>query len=1213
MERMTHPAVHELKRLQRRVRRRALAFGLFGWCATVVPLGTATVWLAGGEAVRGGFIAAGLSVSLLAALLGAAFHHLWRPWRRYAGLRAFALRVEASGRFDNLLVAAEEAARSPERWPADDVVARELARRLDARAAQLLVAVTPAQVHPLRGLRLRALALGTGIVAAVSLAAISPATVVRGLTLLSDPLGADGARAAAGLFAEPAPAWVLFSGDVTLGARDFAVDPQSVRCEVRFGAAAWTTFLARPGAAPAGDAGTPDLTPAGRRWTATVSDVREDFSWRFRRGDVVTATGQVAVRRPPLLAQLSARVEPPAYTGLPATEVERLPALSEVPAGSRVTLTGRAGHDLAAAWLALVGGDSLAMKVDGNSAKASLVVATDISFTVGLRDGFGLQTRDPLEYRLGALADQPPGVLLTRPGDDGRLPLDGKISLLVEAGDDFGLQRLDLIAGPAGAAAGAPVAFGPRTNGAWQEVRTAAGDLRLRAQVLDGTGLPLRATVALDLEAGALDLVPGDVLEIVVEARDNRAPGGGQVTRSTVLRLALPSASSVLAAQADSARASRDQLEDARNRSRRLDDDLERLTRELLKNPVTDWARQQEIEAALARQQAMQKELARVAEELRRQMEELARGGLTSESQMERSEQLADLLTPPTSEPLEDLLKRLEAADGKLAPEDVARAMEEVSQAQKDLARRLDAALAVMKRMAEEQSLEGMTAMLEDLMRKQQELADLSRQMEKSPPSDRAAANAEMARRQEALSRELDELRSKLEQALARNSETKDGGSESDPGEKSPSSPSSESPSAKSESGSESKSESKSASKSSSAQEKALREALDKLKKQQSEGSMDQASRALQQMDPKEAARMQQQALRDLGSLYSVLVASQQAMQSALKMEQVSSLRGLAADLLALSGRQEELGTRIPAQLQDVRNVELTRQQHRLQKAAVGTRERLSELTREAPNRILKLLEKLDGLIEEMGGGVRALDEGRAAAARESAGRSLAECNRIVIGLLTEAQMSSSGGGGGGGQQSASEQLQELARQQAQLNGATEELRQMLADRGISQSARAQMQRLGQEQARLGQELGRIAEEERKRPEGDGARLLGDVGELGRQMERVGGDLGDGQVDQETLQRQDRILGRLLDARNSVRERNYSSRRESRAATRTFGPQSGRTGSGEGEAGPDARQRYRRLEDAPLEYRELVRRYFAAIDSLRRGDTRGPGEPGVLP
>jgi hypothetical protein len=371
-------------------------------------------------------------------------------------------------------------------------------------------------------------------------------------------------------------------------------------------------------------------------------------------------------------------------------------------------------------------------------------------------------------------------------------------------------------------------------------------------------------------------------------------------------------------------------------------------------------------------------------------------------------------------------------------------------------------------------------------------------------------------------------------------------------------------------------------------------------------------------MDPEQAARMQQQALRDLGSLYSVLLASQQAMQSAMKMEQVSSLRGLAADLLALSSRQEELGSRIPVQLQDVRNLEITRQQHRLQKAAIGTRDRLAELVEEAPNRILKLLEKLDALVEEMGGGVRALDEGRAAEAREYSSRSLAEANRIVIGLLTEAQMNGSGSGGGGQPQSASEQLQEMVKRQAEMNGATEELRRMLADRGISQQARSRMQRLGQQQAELGKELSRLAEQEQERPAGEGPRLLGDMRELGREMERVGGELGDGLgdglVDQDVLQRQDRILGRLLDARNSVRERDYSSRRESRAASRLFQPQEGDAGRGEGDRDAGSRQRYQRLENAPLEYRELVRRYFAAIDSLQRSEAgRGVPRDGVLP
>lgn len=1217
-------AVHELERLRRRVRRRAFGHGLLGWGAVAAPVTTAAIWLAGGEHVHGGFLATGLSLSLLAALAGIAVHQVWRPWRRYSGRRAFARLVEARGDFGNVVVAADEADRHPERWPETDAVTHELARRREDRALTALAGLTPAMVHPVAGARRRGWALIAGLTAMGALALGWPDTLARGVALLADPRDSGGARMDGGLFAEPSAPWVAAGGQVTLGAADFAAESRATHCEIRFGDAAWTRVDAVPSPVAVDGPGAPGSTaaaaPAYRRWRAEVTDVREDFAWRFRRGETVTRTSRVIVRQPPLLSRLSAHVEPPDYMGLPVMDIERLPALSEVPIGSRVTLTGTAGHALSSAWLATGAGDSLVMSVHGVEATLAMTLETDLAFTVGLRDDYGLRSREALGYRLTASADRPPTVTLVRPGDDGRLPLDGHLNLLVEASDDFGLRRLDLWVATAegsvripsapavDARAAATIAFGPRATGRWLTLATADGSLRLRARASEASGLPLQAALTLEIEAGDLRLLPGDVLELAVEAWDNRAPGAGQMTRSEVVRLALPSAADVLAAQAESAERNRAELEEARRRNRELDADLQRLTRELMKNPAPDWARQQEIEAALERQQAMQKELARLAEELRRQMEELASGQLTSEAQLERTEQMSELLNPPSPEQLSSLLDKLARPEAQVAPDEVARAMDEVTRTQQDLARRLDAALALMQRMADEQQLEGLTSLLEEMMRKQQELADLSRRMDgqeapspegkrpdgADPEGDRqdgdrpqdereASAKAEdLARRQEALARELEQLREKLERALAEKSDVAAGQGDT---KKEP-----------------------------SAQEQALRDALEKLKQQQASGSMGKASQMLQQMDPRQAAQMQQQALRDLGSLYSVLLASQQAMQAAMKMEQVSSLRGLAADLLSLSERQEDLGGRIPVQLQDVRNVEVTRQQHRLQKAAMATRDELAKLLDEAPNRILKLLEKLDELIAEMGGGVRALDEGRAAAARESAGRSLAGANRIVIGLLTEAQMSGGGGGGGGQQQSASEQLQELARQQAELNGATEELRRMLADRGISQQARSQMQRLGQQQAELGRNLGRIQEQERQRPDGDGPRLLGDMEELGRQMERVGRDLGDGQVDQAVLERQDRILGRLLDARNSVRERDYSSRRESRSASRIYGTQQGEGRAAEEERRARTLRRYQRLENAPPEYRELVRRYFAAIDSmLQGGGERSDARDGVLP
>ena len=88
----------------------------------------------------------------------------------------------------------------------------------------------------------------------------------------------------------------------------------------------------------------------------------------------------------------------------------------------------------------------------------------------------------------------------------------------------------------------------------------------------------------------------------------------------------------------------------------------------------------------------------------------------------------------------------------------------------------------------------------------------------------------------------------------------------------------------------------------------------------------------------------------------------------------------------------------------------------------------------------------------------------------------------------------------------------------------------------------------------------------------------------------------------------ERILSRMLDARNSGRRRDYSTRRESKTASRLYDRQEGREGAVDDADDQRFRLRYQPLEKAPLEYRDLVRRYFTALDSLRRLDDLPPGD-----
>ncbi len=1250
-----------LRRLLSGTRRRALGHGLIRFGAVGGLMTLAAVWAVGGRTGPGAFNGWGLSLSLLVALVCLAWNLVYRPWRKLATTEQLARRIEQEADFANLVVAAEEAERLPERWPDGTPVAAELKRRLYRRAATVLELVTPAAILPVRYARTAATGLAVALILCAVLAVLRPADLAQGMRRLLHPAPEVNGGRGGGLFAVGGPREVIVGHDVALTGVDFTGAMEPVVTEVRVGNGTWQAVPTRRTPLLATPIGLPDPY---RQWQAAVEKVREDFAWRLRRGETVSAARQVRVRHHPLLAELAAQVTPPSYTRLPARDFARLPAWIEVPAGSRLRVSGRLNHPVVSAVMITDAGDSLALASDSLNVRGEVEVSSDRSFTIDLTDAFGLHNQAPLLYEVAAAPDQPPLVTLTRPDDDGILPLSGEFVLETESADDFGLTRLRLLtrtgaAVPRHAAAGEEWLGGvfwsgpgsPAASDKWLAIQTAAGVLRVRPTRLDSGDSPLRGRFRLDVRADGLDLVAGDGLDLLVEAVDNKQPAPAGRTRSARLRLQLPSAAEVLVTQDETNSKRTDELEEMRRRSRELNTDLDRLTRELMKNPVPDWARQQEMEAAIERQQKLQSELARVAEQLRRELEKLAQSQLASEAQLDKADQMSELLNQNNSAQLNELVQKLQEG-GQASPEDVARAMDEVARNQQDMARRLDAALAMLKRMAQEQELDGLTALLEKMIQKQQELVDLSRQLaeqqareeqaaaqapageqaadetpeagqegeqksgdqpdgeqqegeqqegDQSPSGDEAQADQqsgeqqdgqqqegdqqqgdapqptaeELARRQEALQKEMDQLQEQLEKALENLQKEN-----------------AENPSEANRQMAES-----------------VEKALDQVKKQQQENKMGKAGEQLQQMDPQKAAEMQEQALRDLGSLYSVLLKSQQAMQQAMKMEQVGSLRSLASDLLALSARQEEISQKIPPQLRDIRALDLTRSQHRLQKAAVNVRSGLSELMAEAPNRIMKLLKQLDGLIETMGSGLQAMEDNRVQVARRQARESLSQTNRIVIGLLTEAQMQGGGGGSGNPQQSLSEKLQQMAQQQAELNGVTEELRRMLADRGISQAARARMKRLGEKQAQMAGRMGELAEEERLQPEGE--RLLGDLAEMGNEMERISREIDDGLVSEETLVRQERILSRMLDARNSVRRRDFTSRRESQTSRRLYTEQSGRPGHERADANSPFRLKYQPLEQAPMEYRDLVRRYFAALDSL--GQLAGPPAAGDVP
>jgi len=1153
----------------RQARLRGGGGALLQTAALLLPwLGTCLLLLGWpGEAAPAGRIAVLLLVVVGAALIAA--ERVGPVWHRLRDRRRFSRALDRATGAGNLLVAAEEALRRPGRWRGDPV-ATAAADAVAAAAARRLEATSPGRALRLPGARPSlALLIGAVLLSLPALLLDAP-VLVRGWQRLQHPLSADWRPPRAGLYLVDGPGHVRAHADLELAALDFGTPRGPVRCELREGDGPWRSLAAEA---------VVDSVPAPcRHYRVVLRDVVHDLTYRFRRDGMQTPVRTVRVLRPPLLTHLAAVVTPPAYTGLPADTLPEVPAVVEALAGSHIRWRGVTNHPVTAAAAVTSLGDTVAWTVSGDTVRGEQRAERSLTWSLALRDTFGLTGGGEVHRRLTVLPDRPPTARLRGDRENGGV-LDGqRLELAAGADDDFGLSRLELLVRREAAAA--------RPDTSWQRITlwSSAEGARRGEFTLPGLGRlavategwpPAAGIVHLDgvlrLAVGGLSLLPGDALALCLEAVDNRPspPGRG---RSAVLRLVVPGRTDLLAGQLAAQDSQQTGLEALRREGEAVAEDLARLERQLRKDPAPDFARRQEIAAALQKQQELQRRLEELVRELQRQMEDAARRDLTTPELLDRMEQLAEELArtrdrrlQELQQQLQDALQRQQRAGGEQGDPRLADLVDRLRQRQREVLDRMERARSLMSELQQEQQMAGLASTLEELLRRQQALRDAAER----PRS--AAEAAEQARQQEALAAQLEALERQMRQALEQLGEPRPG-EQPTPAEQQ--------------------------------MRQALQEALAELERERPDERMRQAAGKMQSggESPPDAAAAQREALRSLASLYHIVVKGQQAMQMAMQQYAAETLRRLAFSLLTLSRRQEELAARIPDDLHTTRRPELPRQQKRILRHVVALREDLGSAVGASAKVPFRLLQQLDRVADQLDGALRNLTGGWGSQARNDARRGLGQINQLVTNMLTSAQMTGSGGQGSQQLPQLAQQLQQMSQQQAALNAATEALQRKLSEQATEQ-LRASMQRLQSQQQGLAGAA--RAADELKRSLPDGERLLGDLERLAQEMESVARALGAGEVDEQTLRRQERILGRLLDAQHSVRQKDFERRRRGEAARQPLARQQGRADNGD--PGRQGRLlRAARLQQVPQQYRDLVRQYYRAVGRWLTGDREVP-------
>jgi hypothetical protein len=660
------------------------------------------------------------------------------------------------------------------------------------------------------------------------------------------------------------------------------------------------------------------------------------------------------------------------------------------------------------------------------------------------------------------------------------------------------------------------------------------------------------ASGAFDWDLLPLRLSRGQSVVYRLSARDNDAVSGPKTGVTPVYLVTIGEQ----VGQPTTAQAAQEAATDETAGLEKLEQQAEELGRQL-DETVSRLQTGNLNEAERARREA---ELAEARRRIAEQADQVSRSFAESEQKLKaegvvppevrkKIEELHDLLQQAMNEDLRKTLEQLQEALKSLKPEDLQKSLQQARQSQEDFAQRLEQAIELLKRARLEQQIAQAAQQTEKLAGDQKQLNE---SREKLKPEQ-----ADQARSQSAEQKQLQDREARLESDLRKLAESAQQ-VDRQTGER-------------------------------------LGKTTQKLKDSGAQQSMQQAAERLQQGDPSGAQQPQESAESALNQTAGDLRQAQAGMGGGGAQAAARAAAQMTRDALYLSRQQEEvmqstdqlapMSSRSAARGKGERE-ELRREQETLEQSTRALAGRMKELGRQTPLMSPELVQKATRTADRMAQAAREAAAGAGPQATETQRGAMAGLNELADALAqlsNQAQQASQGSA----MQQLLQQLQQLAQQQQGLN---QETRQQ-GGQGSTPRRQGGQQKLAEDQRQIREALERLLQKA-----GQPSGLPDKLGDVPGRMKDVEQQLREDRLAKETLQRQQDILHRMLDAQRSVYQKNEERRERVSERPKPFRlppsppelrprtpPQTGpRMNAGD-------------TAELPLDFEDVVREYFRAL------------------
>ena len=865
--------------------------------------------------------------------------------------------------------------------------------------------------------------------------------------------------------------------------------------------------------------------------------VKEEQSERFH----------ITVTRAPILSRFQFKLNYPKYTQLsPQVLEENLGDVTTL-IGTMVHFEGDGNQPIASARLVFEESDPVKLTVsEGTRLSGSFIVQRSEKYHIELIDINSISNSQPIAYTIHAIEDTEPQIEIVAPGKD--IVLDDLmiVSLQLDAKDDYGVQKIQLV----------------------YRVESTDDDVVVPLKTWNPTDTPVFIEFPWDIDP--IGLYPGDIISYHAEAIDADNVSGPNIGKSNIYSIRFPTLAELYDAVESEQEAEMQGLEALHDAQAEQTAIIDELLDKIRKSQELTLKDEKLMERVLENQKEIEKTAKDLFEEMKQTTEQMEKQQLFDMQTVEKFQELQELMDQALSEEHKELLRKLaEALEMQELSEQEQKLME-ANFNQERFLQQLDRLKDLYKQMIIQQKLEAAVNQTKELAERQERLmeqlrnlAEQASQNSQSNPQDIDQRLKGLAKQEERITEEMNNLHQALDELGEEMSELENLKRVAD----------------------EIKRLNQFARDVRIAQD--LRSATQQMRGNQMQGAMESGAAAQQGLTELHQGLDNALEFMEGGNAEETLTAIRGAVRSGLYLSRTHEEAIEGTDEILQSGHGQYLPGEVK-QLQELAASELG--------LAAGLNllaDRLWELGTNQMQIDPKTVWRLNAAADAFERSARALEDRKPNLAVPIQKQGLADLNQAVADLL-EAMDQMNQQMGEAGMQNMLEQLEQLAQSQGQLNEMAQQLNQQMRRQGRTPSNEQMLQRMAYEQQMIREATERVADMMERLSE-----VLGDLNAVSEEMREVEGELQRGNLNQQVLNKQREILTRLLESSKSLQKREVSKRRKSEVA---------KTPTVAGDDAPpldpklletiqqiESSLRSGDRESLPPQYRELIQQYFKAL------------------